>query len=409
MSQTQKRVLIVGGGVAGPVLAYWLGKNNYSVVVLERSKEQTELGQVIDIEGPSQEIVSRMGLLDAIRDASTHEEGITIVDEHGRGIATLPAGQAGGATKEIEIMRPRLHRLLLGAVKGLGNVEYRFGHTVAGLEKLDGYVRVEVLDIAMGATKKEDYEIVVACDGFRSRTRDLILPDSKSQACIKSLEVFFAFFEVPTEPQDRPYSRLYNQPGRRVAAIKPIDDTISSAYIGVAKFDQELHDVRESRDVQKQKEAMARRFRGTGWETDRLVDAMFKTENFYFEEISQIKVDTWSDGRCVLLGDTAWCPSPLTGQGTNTAILGAYVLADSIIKNGNDVDKAFREYESDMRPYVNKIQPIPLGGYAPKLVNPDSAWGIWVQRSLFWCISNSGLSKYLPDNVVKYEKLPDLY
>ena len=131
-----------------------------------------------------------------------------------------------------------------------------------------------------------------------------------------------------------------------------------------------------------QKKTVAEIFQGLGWETDRLVKGMMEAKNFYFAEISQVKLTKWSQGRYVLLGDTAYCPSPLTGQGTNLAILGAYVLASKIFKNTENPTDAFEQYEKDMRPYVNKVQPLRLRGYLPLLINPDTSWGIWILRSV---------------------------
>ncbi|KJZ75340.1 hypothetical protein HIM_05266 [Hirsutella minnesotensis 3608] len=160
------------------------------------------------------------------------------------------------------------------------------------------HVRVDIVDEAAGTTKTEEYDIVVACDGLRSRTRDMILFTDLSRACVKSVNVFVAFFELPAEPQVASYARLYNLPGRRSAFIKPIDTEISSAYLGVAKFDQSLHEARESRNV------------------DGLAKAASEANNFYFVEISQVKLKKWFNGRCVLLGDTALCPAvPIDGTG----------------------------------------------------------------------------------------------
>ncbi|KAH6877075.1 oxidoreductase [Thelonectria olida] len=366
----QKRVLIAGGGIAGPVLAYWLGKSGYKVVVLERLQEhQRQAGQVIDIEGPSKEIVSRMGILDEIQQGSTKEAGVSFVDESGRALGMFPAGQSAGATKLIEIMRPVLGKILFDAADAFENVEFRFGCTVASSEQSENAVQVEYSTIR------------------GTKTRDLILPGTNSQSCIKSLNVFVAFFSIPTQPQDGPCSRLYTMTGRKSALIKPMTEEESSAYFIHAKYDQELHEARESRDIEKQKEVLARRYRGCGWETDRIVQGMLETDNFYFEEISQVKLDKWSHGRCVLLGDAAWCPSPLTGQGTNVAILGAYVLASKLVEHGDDLECALGEYERDMRPFVSTIQSIPLGGYAPLIGNPDSSWGVWLFRSVVSWVS----------------------
>ena len=62
--------------------------------------------------------------------------------------------------------------------------------------------------------------------------------------------------------------------------------------------------------VEQQKEFWAQRFRGAGWQTDRFLEGMKTTENFYSQEVVQVRTDTWHKGRVVLLGDAAHCPSP---------------------------------------------------------------------------------------------------
>ena len=52
--------------------------------------------------------------------------------------------------------------------------------------------------------------------------------------------------------------------------------------------------------------------------------------DFYFDEMAQIVMDHWSIGRVALVGDAGYCCSPLSGQGTSVALLGAYVLAGEL-------------------------------------------------------------------------------
>lgn len=409
-----KRVIIVGGGVAGPMLAYWLGKNGFSIVVVERSPHQSQSGQVVDIEGPSEEILARMGLLDEVREKATHEEGVKFIDDSGQACATFPAGQSGGATKEIEIMRPVLAELLYEKANALSSVEFRFGRIVSAVKETKTGVTVNIRDEAKASTEQEEFDFLVACDGLRSKTRDLVFGADSSQAGIKSLDVFAAFFSVPREPNDGMHSRVFSMGACRTLFLKPINETHLGAIVAVAKQDVELYEARKSRDLQRQREAMATRIRGRGWETDRIAAAMLDSPNFYFEEISQIKLPSWSTGRCVLLGDAAWCPSPLTGQGTNAAILGAYMLADKIIARGGvdisseEIGNAFVDYETELRPYMEHIQQIPLGGRIIRIVNPESAWGVWFLRTMAWFMSWLKLYQYLPETKRDYANLPNL-
>jgi 2-polyprenyl-6-methoxyphenol hydroxylase-like FAD-dependent oxidoreductase len=48
--------------------------------------------------------------------------------------------------------------------------------------------------------------------------------------------------------------------------------------------------------------------------------------DFYFDSLSLVQMDSWSKGRVVLVGDAGYCATPLSGQGTSLALVGAYVL-----------------------------------------------------------------------------------
>lgn len=85
--------------------------------------------------------------------------------------------------------------------------------------------------------------------------------------------------------------------------------------------------------------------------------------------MAQIRVDHWSRGRVVLLGDAGYCPSPLSGQGTSLALVGAHVLAEELARPGADHRAAFARYEERLRPYAEINQALVTenpGGPAPE-------------------------------------------
>lgn len=79
---------------------------------------------------------------------------------------------------------------------------------------------------------------------------------------------------------------------------------------------------------------------------------------FYFDEICQIHMPTWSKDRITLVGDAAYGPSPLSGQGTSLALVGAYVLAGELKNAHGDHSRAYVAYEKEMRKFVEKNQKI---------------------------------------------------
>jgi 2-polyprenyl-6-methoxyphenol hydroxylase-like FAD-dependent oxidoreductase len=69
-------------------------------------------------------------------------------------------------------------------------------------------------------------------------------------------------------------------------------------------------------------------------------------------------MDRWSSGRVGLLGDAAFSPSPMSGQGTGLALVGAYLLAGELAAAGWDPAAGFAGYEARMRPFVEANQEI---------------------------------------------------
>ena len=59
---------------------------------------------------------------------------------------------------------------------------------------------------------------------------------------------------------------------------------------------------------------------------------MDSTDEVYFDRVSQIQMDTWSQGRVGLIGDAAFSPSLLAGQGAALAMTAAYVLAGELAR-----------------------------------------------------------------------------
>ncbi|MEJ2889112.1 FAD-dependent monooxygenase [Actinomycetospora sp. OC33-EN06] len=66
----------------------------------------------------------------------------------------------------------------------------------------------------------------------------------------------------------------------------------------------------------------------------------------------------WSTGRVGLLGDAAFSSSPMSGQGTGLALVGAYVLAGELAAAGWNPEAGFAAYDKRMRSFVEANQTI---------------------------------------------------
>src|SRR5262249_31820329 len=106
------------------------------------------------------------------------------------------------------------------------------------------------------------------------------------------------------------------------------------------------------RDRAQQEEALRTVYAGIGWEVPRLLELMPQASDWYFDIGAQVDMTEWARGRVVLVGDAAYCASPMSGQGSSLALIGAYVLAGELVAAGGDHEAAFAEYDRVMRPFI---------------------------------------------------------
>ena len=399
-----ERILISGAGISGSILAYWLGKYDFQVTVVERSKSEQKQGQGLEIEEPALQVVKAMGVMDRLQEKKTGELGFNLVDEQGRSHAQFDVG-GFSPTGALEMMRGDMTEIFYKAADVHPNVTYRFETTIRTLTQTQDKVTVDLEDRNTKTTTTEEFDLVVGADGQRSRTRQLIMGTPEEINCFKPVGAFVAYFSIPKEPSDWPNSKLCNFPNRRIIWIRPTgrdSKTTSACFIYCNTDLPNLRAANIAGDRQAQKEEWAKLYSNCGWQTQRIITQMMDADNFYSEELVQVHLPQWSTNRVVLLGDAAWAPTPFSGNGNQLAIIGAWVLAQELSRNRNVT--AFEKYENRLRKYVETCQNIPLYGYAPFLFNPQTTMGIFVLRTLFslvsWTIkafSWVDLSKVLPE------------
>lgn len=381
------RILISGAGIAGPTLAFWLAHAGARVTIVERAPALRAIGQNVDIRGAGLEVIRRMGLEDVVRKNTTNEEGIVFVDANNRARAQFGVDQSGkdrGLTSETEILRGTLAMLLHDSTKD--KVEYIFGDYVSAVDENDDRIQVTFANY----TPNRDFDLLIASDGLSSSTRSLIFPGTQ-QTCVRPLSQYLAYFSIPYQESDGLLARWYSAPGGRAVLMRPGGNAgRTTAVLSVVSTTSHLQ-THKKLSQRVMKKIVRQYFEDAGWETLRVLDGMDNADDFYVQVNAQVKLDSWSKGRMSILGDAAYCPSHTSGMGTAVSLVGAYVLAGEISKYGADYGTAFREYEKIMRPFVDKAQKLLPG--APKIVHPETAWGISV---LYWTLaflSWSGLMK----------------
>ncbi|GAA5161840.1 FAD-dependent monooxygenase [Pseudonocardia eucalypti] len=342
-------MLVAGASIAGPALAHWLRRRGAEVTVVERSPGLRPGGQAVDARGVAKEVIRRMGLDAAVRAARTETAGAYTVDVDGNVLETFRADDHGGDgfIAEIEILRGDLSRVLYGDTRD--GVEYVFGDRIAELaQDPDG------VDVAFAGGGRRRFDLVVGADGLHSALRGMVF--GPRERFIRHLGLVLAFYSVPNEfGLDRWLIDYQDQESGRSAGLRPIQDaTRAMAMFGFPSADFDI----DHRDVAAQKRLLRERMAGLGWLTPRILAHLDDTPDFYLDQVAQVGMERWSSGRVALLGDAAFCSSPMSGGGTGLALVGAYLLAGELAAAGWDPEAGFAGYERRMRPFVGANQEI---------------------------------------------------
>ncbi|MDE7548795.1 FAD-dependent monooxygenase [Acetobacter fabarum] len=343
-----RRVLISGASIAGPALAFWLGRYGFNVTVVERAATIRTGGYPIDVRGTALDVVERMGLLPQIRAAHINTRLMTFVDGDGHEIGAVPVYDAVGSNeRDIELPRGTLATLLYDASRKEG-VQYRFNDSIETLDD-DG----TGVNIRFTSGIRERYDIVVAADGLHSRTRRLVFGVEDQFRC--DLGSDFAIFSLQNDRGLSHGGIFHAEPGR-VAGVFAVQN--SQRMFGFLTF---MTDQGAPRDVSAQRNLIHSAYAGMRWEVPRLLAAMETADDLYFDSVSQIRMPHWSKGSVVVLGDAAFAPSFRSGQGTSLALVGAYVLAGELAFHKN-TSAGLEAYERKVRPFAEANQALATDG-----------------------------------------------
>ncbi|MBI1365157.1 MAG: hypothetical protein GC153_04295 [Alphaproteobacteria bacterium] len=363
-----RRILISGLGVSGSTLAYWLRRYGFAPTVVELAPAPRRGGFMIDFWGVGFEVAERMRLIPEFREAGYVIDEARFVNGRNRKVAGISG----------ELIRTVLGRRFLSLQRGdLAYAIYRqvegrtpilFGDEIVDLsEQSDG------VDVRFRHSAPGRYDLVIGADGLRSVVRRRAFgPDEAYEAPLGYWMASFTSREYPH--RDEGAYTSYAEPGRQISRYSLRDGRTAFFFSWV---DQGRPAPRRH-DVAAERQAISQAFQGAGWEWPEIESRLHSAEDLYFEAACQIKAPAWSRGRVALVGDAAYCPSLLSGQGTAIAMAGAYLLAGELARSGGDYAAAFAQFESMFRPFVEKQQKS-AAKFADRLV-PKTALSLWLRN-----------------------------
>ena len=333
------RILISGAGIAGLTVAYWLRSYGFTPTVVERAPSLLAGGYKIDVRGTALEVLRRMRIHDAVVAAGTDMQGASLVDREGKVLNEM-SGDAFGhrVGEDVEIVRGALCQILKD---NIADAEFIFGDSIRALSQRSDGVKVEFTK-----NSPREFDLVIGADGLHSNVRGIAF--GEEARFIRDLGLYLCVYTVPNYLNLDRVEIQYSELGRIAAIWSSRGDANAKACFGFAAPSIHI----DLRDRAQQQQVLTNVYKDIGWEVPRLLEMMPDAADYYFDVAAQIHMPHWSQGRVVLAGDAGYCASPMSGQGTSLALIGAYVLAGELAAASGAYQTAFDRYEREMRPFV---------------------------------------------------------
>lgn len=362
------KVAIVGAGIAGPTLAYWLQRYGHQPTLIEKAPRLRTGGYVVDFWGGGYAVAERMGLTADLHAAGYAIDEIRLVDRNSRAVGGFSADafrrNVGG--RFVSVPRGDLAALIYRCVDS--HVETLFGESVSALSQDDSGVAVT---LERGGSRQ--FDLLIGAGGLHSPVRGLAF--DPQMAFEADLGYRVAAFEAEGyQPRDELVYLAYNTPGRMVTRFAMRNEKTMFLFV----FTVGQMNGPDPQNVPEVKATLRRVFGDAGWECPEILRTLDGVSDVYFDQVSQIVMAQWSTGRVALIGDAAAAVSLLAGEGSGLAMVQAYTLAGELHRAGADYREAFRRYERRLRPIVEARQR--SARRFATMFAPKTSLGVWARN-----------------------------
>ncbi|MDH6243189.1 FAD-dependent monooxygenase [Mycobacterium sp. OTB74] len=363
---TGRRALIVGLGISGMASAIRLRQIGWTPVVVERSPGRRTGGYFVGIFGSGRAAARRLGVAEYLHDRTptgsvfdydrrgNRRVGLSFADLPGEAWAALRGDVEDAAFQALPV-----------------DVEIRYSTVPTKIDQFGGGVSVTLSNTADGSVVTEDFDLVIGADGLRSTVR--CLEFGPHERYLRRLNHMIATFELPDKLSDLAIGDgAWLMEAGRSMIVYPFKDHTPTALLTYRTDDVDA-EFTEPPAVRLRKVFGGKPL---GRLLTEVIEAFEVADQYLFDSVEQVHMDSWHDRRVVLVGDAAWCETLYSGLGVSSALAGPDLLGTMIDRYPGDLNRALIEWERQLRPYMHAYQR--FGVKQRFFFSPDN----WVELTL---------------------------
>lgn len=358
-----EKITLVGGGLAGSLMAIYLAKRGFQVSVYERRPDmrfnKVAAGRSINLALSERGIqaLKRVNLDDEVLVDAIPMYGRMMHDRQGN-LNYQPYGKDGQAINSVS--RGRLNIRLLELADAYENIQLHFEHKCIQIDYDLGITKFELKD---GTVVEDQADIIIGTDGAYAATRGRMQASDRFDYTQNYLYVGYKELVIPAGPGgifNMEKNALHIWPRgafMMIALPNPAGDftcTLFLAHEGTPGFDHLKMD-------QEIIQFFEQEFPDT-------LSLMPELLNDFKENpigsLVTVRCYPWTrGGKLALLGDAAHAIVPFFGQGMNCSFEDCVVLDECIEKYYPDWNRVFDQYQKLRKPNADAIADLAIQNF----------------------------------------------